>query len=35
MTQFEVEHAFEAGWQGDAGKARGDGDGLGLSIVAI
>lgn len=33
MTHAEREHAFERGWQGAASLARGDGSGLGLSIV--
>lgn len=33
MTPEECEHAFERGWQGAASVARGDGSGLGLSIV--
>lgn len=33
MTPDEREHVFERGWQGAASLARGDGSGLGLSIV--
>ncbi len=33
MSAEEQSHAFERGWQGQAGRAGGDGAGLGLSIV--
>lgn len=33
MNESEQSHAFERGWQGDEGMKRGDGAGLGLSIV--
>ena len=33
MNEIEQSHAFERGWQGDEGMKRGDGAGLGLSIV--
>ncbi|MEP7242691.1 MAG: GAF domain-containing sensor histidine kinase [Gammaproteobacteria bacterium] len=34
MSESDLAHAFDTGWQGEAGKARGDGLGLGLNIVA-
>ena len=33
MNRGEVEQAFDSGWQGVEGMARGDGAGLGLAIV--
>ena len=33
MNDIEQSHAFTRGWQGDEGMKRGDGAGLGLSIV--
>lgn len=33
MNPEEVDHAFDSGWQGAEGMARGDGAGLGLAIV--